>query len=82
MSIRSPLNNPIHSPSFLPRINPNDDTAIINRFGDIPAIAKDLNKVVCNTKHIVIMMNNTILRLIMLLYPTLLWSVSNFQYFL
>ena len=58
MSISRPQKKPTHSPSFLPRINPKDDTAIINRFGEILAKERVLNSVVCNKKHKVIIINN------------------------
>ena len=54
MSISRPQKKPTHSPSFLPRIKPKDDTAIINRFGEILAKERVLNSVVCNKKHKVI----------------------------
>ncbi len=46
MSISRPQKKPTHSPSFLPRIKPKDDTAIINRFGEILAKERVLNSVV------------------------------------
>ena len=67
MSISRPQKKPTHSPSFLPRIKPKDDTAIINRFGEILAKERVLNSVVCNKKHKVIIINKTILRLMLLL---------------
>ena len=60
MSTRSPEKNPIYIPSVFPRIRPNAATTIIKRFGVIPAKEIDCSVVVCNTKHIEIIINTII----------------------
>lgn len=60
MSIRSPEIKPIYIPSRFPRMSPKAATIIIMRFGAIPANDRVWNVVVCNTKHIEIIINNTI----------------------
>lgn len=60
MSIRSPEKKPIYIPSVFPRIKPNEATTMINKFGAIFAKERVWNVVVCKTKHIEIIINNTI----------------------
>lgn len=62
MSISSPLKNPTQSPSFLPLMNPNDETAMIMRLGAIFAKERARKSVVCSTKHMDIIKNKTIFR--------------------
>ena len=69
MSISNPQKNPTHIPSFLPRINPKEETAIIKRLGEIFAKVNALNTVVCSKKHMHIIKNRVTLRLIYISNP-------------
>ena len=59
ISVNNPHNTPTNKPSFLPRINPNDEVIINKRLGAIEAIEMALKTVVCNIKQIIT--NNVII---------------------
>ena len=59
------LKNPIHIPSFLPRINPKEDVTTIRRLGEIEAMDRVWKRVLCSNKQIEIIRATYILRLIM-----------------
>lgn len=63
-SRRRPAKNPTNSPSFFPRIKPNEATTTIRRLGEIEAMANALNTVHCKRKQTMIVIARTIFLLI------------------